>query len=290
MLKYSVIIPAHNEGEYLSGLLDSLAGQSLLPQQAIIVNDHSSDQTENIIDEYATKFPWISKVNSLTQASRLPGSKVVAAFEKGLEKIDQPFDFIVKLDADLILPPQYFEKVANVFKQNPKAGIVGGFAYELENDQWELNHPMGKDHVRGAFKSYSKSCFEKMNGLRCSIGWDTIDELLCRFHGFEVITLPELKVKHLRPTGSSYSKKAKYLQGQAMYKMRYGLGIAFLSMAKVSWKQKKPGYLLDSMLGYLMAWLKNTEKAVNSREGQFIRDYRWKNIFKKISGKSSEIS
>ncbi len=290
MLKYCVIIPAHNEGEFLPGLLDSLSAQSLLPEQTIIVNDHSSDQTENIIDKYASKFPWISKVNSLTEASRLPGSKVVAAFEKGLKKIDQPYDFIVKLDADLILPKNYFEKVALVFEQNPKAGIVGGFAYELENGQWKLNHPMGKDHVRGAFKSYSKACFEKMNGLRCSIGWDTIDELLARFYGFEVVTLPELYVKHLRPTGSSYSKKAKYLQGQAMYKMRYGMGIAFLSMAKVSWKQKKPQYLWDSMLGYLMAWLNNTERSVNAEEGQFIRDYRWKNIFKKISGKSSDFS
>ncbi|WP_215223534.1 glycosyltransferase family 2 protein [Echinicola shivajiensis] len=285
MLKYSVIIPAHNEAQFLPGLLDSLAKQSLLPSQAVIVNDHSSDKTENIIDTYAARFPWISKVNSLTEASRLPGSKVVAAFEKGFKILNQDFDFIVKLDADLILPENYFKTVSKVFKENQKAGIVGGFAYEMENGKWKLNHPMGKDHVRGAFKAYSKSLFEKMNGLRCSIGWDTIDELLCRYHDFEVITLPELKVRHLRPTGSSYSKKAKYMQGQAMYKMRYGLGIAFLSMAKVSIKQKKPLYLLHSMIGYISANLGNTVPVVSKEEGRFIRSYRWKNIFQKISGK-----
>jgi len=285
MLDYCVIIPAHNEAKFLPGLLDSLTQQSLLPKQTVIVNDHSSDGTERIIDQYALKFPWISKVNSKTEASRLPGSKVVAAFEKGLKDINQPYDFIVKLDADLILPQDYFEQVSLTFQDNPKAGVVGGFAYELEDGAWKLNHPMGKDHVRGAFKAYSKACFNQMNGLRCSIGWDTIDELLARYHGFEVVTLPALKVKHLRPTGSSYSKKAKYMQGQAMYKMRYGLGIAFLSMAKVSWKQKKPLYLLDSMIGYLSSFLNNTERAVSVEEGKFIRTYRWKNIFQKMSGK-----
>ncbi|WP_200979423.1 glycosyltransferase family 2 protein [Echinicola sp. 20G] len=285
MLKYSVIIPAHNEAQFLPGLLDSLSKQSLKPAQAVIVNDNSTDTTESIIDDYQTRFPWISKVNSQTEASRLPGSKVVAAFEKGLAQIQQPYDFIVKLDADLILPEDYFEKVAQTFENHPKAGVVGGFAYELKKGNWELNHPMGKDHVRGAFKAYSKACFEKMNGLRCSIGWDTMDELLARYHGFEVITLPELKVKHLRPTGSSYSKKAKHMQGQAMYKMRYGLSIAFLSMAKVSLKQKKPSYLWDSMIGYFKSYFDRTQREVTKEEGKFIRNYRWKNIFQKISGK-----
>ncbi|GGF47967.1 glycosyltransferase family 2 protein [Echinicola rosea] len=285
MLDYCVIIPAHNEAQYVSLLLDSLTQQSLLPRQVVIVNDNSTDHTATIIDRYANDFPWITAVHSQTEASRLPGSKVVAAFEKGLEAVNHPFDFIVKLDADLILPKNYFQEIATIFQQQPKAGIVGGFAYEKVGAKWTLNHPMGKDHVRGAFKAYRKDCFDQMNGLRCTIGWDTIDELLARYHGFAVITVPELKVKHLRPTGSAYSKKAKYLQGQAMYKMRYGLGIAFLSMAKVTWKQQKPRYLWDSMIGYIASFFDKTERAVTKEEGKFIRSYRWKNIFQKISGK-----
>ena len=96
MLDYCVIIPAHNEAQYLPLLLDSLTQQALLPKQSVIVNDHSTDETEAIIDRYSKKFPWITKVNSQTEASRLPGSKVVAAFDKGLKEIDQPYDFIVK--------------------------------------------------------------------------------------------------------------------------------------------------------------------------------------------------
>ncbi len=76
---------------------------------------------------------------------------------------------------------------------------------------------MDKDHVRGAFKAYSKACFKAIGGLKCAMGWDTVDELLAQYHGFKIHTDDTLKVKHLRPTGKAYNKKAKGLQGKAMY-------------------------------------------------------------------------
>ncbi len=54
------------------------------------------------------------------------------------------------------------------------------------------------------------------------MGWDTIDELLAQFHGFEIFTDDTLHVKHLRPTGNAYDPKARLLQGKAMYTMRKG--------------------------------------------------------------------
>lgn len=54
----------------------------------------------------------------------MPGSKVVNAFNKGFELLDQDFDIIVKLDADIILPPNYFEKLTEIFKDS-RVGIAG---------------------------------------------------------------------------------------------------------------------------------------------------------------------
>ncbi|GAB3645857.1 glycosyltransferase family A protein [Echinicola sediminis] len=285
MLDYCVIVPAHNEEKFLPGMLDSLMKQSHLPSQVVLVNDNSTDQTASIIDKYCEKYPVFKKVNTSANHARLPGSKVVAAFQLGLKEVDRPFDFMVKLDADLILPENYFQSIAACFENDPKVGIAGGFAYEEENGEWKLHHTMNKDHVRGAFKSYVKDCFEKMGGLRSTMGWDTVDELLARYHGYKVVTLEQLKVKHLRPTASSYSQRAKYMQGEAMYRMRYDIGIALLTMIKVSWKQGKISYLKDSFIGYLKSHFNGTTRAVTAPEGKFIRQYRWKNIFQKLSGK-----
>ncbi|WP_340202169.1 glycosyltransferase family 2 protein [Ascidiimonas sp. W6] len=282
-MNYYVIIPAHNEEAFLKKTLESLLKQVLLPGKVIIVNDHSTDGTEAIIDSYTTKHNFIFKHNILSSETHMPGSKVVNAFNKGLTLIDADYDFIVKLDADLILPPNYFSELTKIFQEHPKVGIAGGFAYECEDDgKWMLNHTMSTDHVRGAFKAYRKECFQKIGGLKASIGWDTVDELLARFYEFEIFTDQKLKVKHLRPTGTSYNKKARYLQGEAMYKMRYGFTICLIASIKMALVQKKFRSLPDNIIGYLKAWISKKPFMVTSEEGKFIRTYRTKGILQKL--------
>ena len=46
-----------------------------------------------------------------------------------------------------------------------------------------------------------------MNGLRAVLGWDNIDVMLCKMQGFEIVTLQELWVKHLRPTAYKYKSQ-----------------------------------------------------------------------------------
>jgi len=195
---YYVVVPAHNEEAYIGIMLDSLLAQSLLPKKIILVNDNSDDNTERIIDFYLKKSELLFKVNTVSSQEHLPGSKVINAFQKGLKELDSEYDFIVKLDSDLILPTNYFETIANHFRKDLKIGIVGGYIYEQNKlGDWKLNHPMDKNHVRGAFKAYSKSCLNAIGGIRTAMGWDTVDELLAQCYGFSVITDSSLKVKHL---------------------------------------------------------------------------------------------
>lgn len=282
-MKYYVIIPAHNEADFIQNTLHSLVNQSLIPKKVIVVNDHSTDATESIIDQFAKQYPYIVKCNVESTDQHMPGSKVVNAFNRGLEQLDDAFDFIVKLDADLILPPNYFSEVAQAFAKDPKIGIAGGFAYEEDRlGNWKLNHPMGKDHIRGAFKAYTKSCFKAIKGLRPAMGWDTLDELLARHQGYRICSIPSLKVKHLRPTGKSYNKKARLLQGKAMYTMGYGFSLTLIASLKMALKNKNLKVLLDNLQGYFKAKGNRTPLLVNTEEARFIRNFRWKNIRAKI--------
>lgn len=282
-MRYYVIIPAHNEEKYLSDTLISVTKQTLTPKLVIVVNDNSTDNTENILDKFIAAHPFIKKVNTSSSTVHMPGSKVINAFNKGLEQLDDEYDFLVKLDADIILPTDYFERIAQKFKADPDIGIAGGFAYELDSQgQWKLNHPMDKNHVRGAFKAYSKSCFQAIGGLRNAMGWDTVDELLAQFHGFKILTDTELHLKHLRPLGQAYNKKAKLLQGKAMYSMRYGFWISLIASIKMALKQKRPRAFVDNLNGYLRAKKERSRFLVSPEEGQFIRQLRWKNIKAKL--------
>ncbi len=282
-MNYYIIIPAHNEEVFLGEALDSIIAQTKAPKKVVVVNDHSSDGTASIIDEYASRNPNIEGVHIQSSDEHLPGSKVIAAFNKGMPLLDDNYDFIVKLDADVILPPNYFKKIEEIFSSSKKIGIAGGFAYEKnEAGEWALNHPMDIDHVRGAFKSYSKACFMAMGGLRTAMGWDTVDELLAQYHGFEIVTETSLKVKHQRPIGAAYNSKARRSQGKAMYLMHYGLAISLVASLKMAWKNKKFKIIRDNLQGYLEAKQQGIPFIVTKEEGAYIRNLRWKRILKKL--------
>ena len=283
-MRYYVVIPAHNEEGTLGITLQSLLNQTLPAETIVVVDDNSTDGTSSLIDSFSENHEHIVKISRVSNPAHVPGGKVVQAFNSGLDALDDAFDFIVKLDADLVLPPEYFKAIASHFNSNPRCGIAGGFAYEkTSGDSWELNHPMHSDHVRGGFKAYTKNCFKVIGGLKAAIGWDTVDELLARYHGFEVDTLPELKVLHLRPLGTSYRPGSAALQGEAFYRMRYGLIISLLASLKMAWKQKDIRVFLANHKGYWNAVKKNIPRIVTVREGKFIRKYRWKRIFSSLS-------
>lgn len=281
-MKYYVIIPAHNEATYISQTIESLLGQTHSPKKIIVVNDHSTDQTAAIVASYAKTNSSLQLLNIESDAAHLPGSKVIRAFQKGLKQVDDNYDFIVKLDADLILPSQYFEKITLHFKSDKAIGMVGGFAYIEKNHQWILENLTDKDHIRGAFKAYRKECFQEIGGLKTAMGWDTVDELLAKFYGWKVVTDESLKVKHLKPTGANYNKASRFKQGEAFYSLGYGFWITTIASAKLAMMKKKPLLFLDYIQGFWKAKLANKPLLVNAEQAKFIRNYRWAKMKSKI--------
>ncbi len=281
-MNFYIIIPAHNEDAFIGKTLESLVNQTLLPKKLIVVNDNSTDQTQSIVDGFSKTYPWISQVISKSSDQHLPGSKIINAFYKGFETLDDNYDVICKFDADLIFPDNYLETLANHFSKNPKLGMASGFCYIEKDNQWILENLTNKDHIRGALKAYRKTCFEQIGQLKPSMGWDTVDELLAKYHGWDILTDETLHVKHLKPTGQSYNKASKYLQGEAMYKMRYGFWITLISAIKLASKKGNFRLFSDYMAGYFKAKSSKTEFLVSKDEGKFIRNLRWEGIISKF--------
>ena len=277
-MRFYIVIPAHNEEAYIRDCLISLAEQSLPPKKIIVVNDHSSDQTPTILDELKTLYPCIDMVNHQSSEKHLPGEKIITAFYKGFEQLDDAYDVVCKFDADLIFPKNYLETLANHYKNDPKLGLIAGHCYIEKNKQWILENLTSNDHIRGPLKAYRKACFEAIGGLKKSMGWDTVDELVALYNGWSFRTDDTLHVKHMKPTGSTYNKSAKHFQGIALYKMRNGFVLAFLSALKLAYKKRKMRLFLDYLMGYLKAWRKKMPFIVSADEGAFIRAYRWKKI------------
>lgn len=277
-----IVIPAYNEAQYIAKTLASLAKQTLLPTKVVIVNDNSTDNTAAIVQEFAQQHPWLSLINTHEKPIHLPGSKVIRAFQAGYDSLDKNYDIILKLDADIILPDHYLETLKKHFDANPKVGMVGGFAYIETQGKWVLENLTDKDHIRGAFKAYRKACFNAIGGLKPAMGWDTVDELLCRYYQWDIITDPSLEVKHLKPTGAVYDAQARYKQGEAFYTLGYGFWLTLIASLKLAYKKKRLLLFFDYLKGFRQAKKNKKPMLVTPAQAVFVKKYRWQKIKQKM--------
>ena len=264
-MRILIIIPIYNEEKHLKKCLESLVNQNNKPDKLVLVNDGSNDKSEKIIKEYSMKFSWIDSFKMKSESKPKAGRKIIKAFNLGKEKTIFNYDLIGKFDGDIVLPKNYFKKMKEHFEKNKNLGICSGILYVEKNNQWTYEDLHDKNHIRGALKLYSKKCFKDIGGLKETLGWDTVDELLAKYHRYQTYVDDKLIVKHLRPTSK-----------------RYGIIISLIASLKLSWKKRKIKFLLHCILGYLKASKKKNDFLISKKQGLFIRNYRLKNIVKKI--------
>ncbi|MGB3776130.1 MAG: glycosyltransferase family 2 protein [Leeuwenhoekiella sp.] len=281
-MKIAIIIPAYNEERYIVTTLQSLLNQSKKPTKILVVDDNSTDATAVITKKIAREHDNLFYLKKDSEQIHLPGSKVIQAFNFGLNALKTDFDIICKFDADLIFPPEYLERLTLIFENGQRVGMAGGFCHISKNGSWKLENLTNSDHIRGALKAYRWACFQEIKGLKPAMGWDTLDELLAKYHNWDVVTDASLIVKHLKPTGKIYAKEARLKQGEAFYGLRYGLALTIIASTKLAFLKKDPSYLKNCLEGYFLAKRRKKPFLVNEKEGSFIRKLRWDAIKKKI--------
>lgn len=299
-MKFLIVLPAHNEEQSIASCLESLQKQSFQDFTCVVVNDGSTDKTEEIVENFQLLASNFQLLN-LQTSEHQPGAKVVRTFNKGLESVDwKSFDVICKYDADIVFPRNYLEKINQVFEENPKAGLVSGLVYirnyrqnpqiknlklpsenlfdfNNKNHDWVFENLSSKNHVRGPIKAYRKVCFEDMNGLRSVLGWDNLDILLAKKHAWEVVTIKDIWVKHLRPTAYKYKDQKAEKLGQYFYNIGLSLPLAMISSAKSSFKNRSAKEFFITITSFLK---QNEGRELSKEEIKFIRNLRWKEFFK----------
>lgn len=249
-MKYVIITPTKNEEKYIEYTLRSVCAQTLKPKEWIIVNDGSADRTAEIVEKYIESNSWIKLINNNTvNEKRSVGSKVVRAFYVGYDSLkNHDYDFIVKLDADLTLPKNYFEVVSEEFYSNKKLGICGGIIFYYNKNNRMIKEKVALYHVRGALKAYRKKCFEDIEGLKPVLGWDGIDEMTAMMKGWEIRILP-LEVIHHRLTGKEGGLlKTRIKNGKGFYIIGYH---PFFLLLRTIYKVLEQPYVIGSILTLL---------------------------------------
>ena len=290
-MRFLIIIPAHNEQDYIKFCLESLQNQTHKDFELVVVNDGSTDKTKEIAEDFASKNRNFKLINLETSAHE-PGAKVVRTFNKGLESLGlRGFDIICKFDADIVFPPDYLEIIGQVYRENPAAGMVSGivkikksifdinhvFDFTNSTHQWQFENISSKNHVRGPIKSYRKECFQQIGGLRPVLGWDNIDVMLAERQGWEVLTVKSLWVKHLRPTSYKYKHQKAEKLGEYFYNIGLNFPLAAISSLKSSLKNRSLSEFFVTMKSFCK---QSHPRRLSPEEIAFIRGLRVKRMFR----------
>ncbi|HEY64710.1 MAG TPA: glycosyltransferase [Caldilineae bacterium] len=115
--RVSVIATVLNEGDSIRRLMDSLVAQTRPPDEVVIVDGGSQDDTVPIIQEYADRLPLRVLV--------APGANISQGRNRAIAAASG--DIIASTDAGVRLHPRWLEFLVAPFVQHPSVQVVSGF-------------------------------------------------------------------------------------------------------------------------------------------------------------------
>lgn len=278
--RYLLISPCRDEAQYIRRTLDSVAAQTVQPALWIVVDDGSTDETPQILEDYARRLPYLRVVRRVDRGGRKVGPGVIEAFYAGLETVRlEDFDYVCKLDMDLELPVGYFEVLMQRMEANPRIGTTSGKPWIVRPDTGALEPELCGDEMSvGMTKFYRVSCFREIGGFVREVLWDGIDCHRARMLGWiaESVDIEPLRFLHLRPQGTSH-------KGVWTGRLRVGFGQYFMGtsplyiLAVVIYRLPAYPVLIGStamLWGYMRSWLRGVPRYDDLEFRRFLRAYQ----------------
>lgn len=202
----SIIVPVYNRPDEVSDLLESLTLQTDKDFQIVIVEDGSPVPCKEVCDKYAGRLnlKYFFKDNE----GRSPARNF------GIERADG--DFLVFVDSDCILPPQYIESLKKRLAADP-ADCFGGpdAAHESFSDtQKAINYSMTSFLTTGGIRGgkvqlekftprtfntgFSRKVYNKVGGYREMFSEDIDMSTRIRRAGYTIKLYRDVYVYHKR--------------------------------------------------------------------------------------------
>ena len=120
----SVIIPTYNEEKDIKACLDSIEKQTYNNIEAIIVDDGSTDKTREIVKKYR-------QTRLIRQEHQGPGAA------RNLGAHEAKGEILVLIDADMVLFPDYVEKLIQPIIENTALGTIESIQYNIHDTRMQ---------------------------------------------------------------------------------------------------------------------------------------------------------
>lgn len=233
------ITPVRDEVGRLEAMAASVVGQTRRPDRWLIADDGSTDGTRQLAERLTSTLDWADVLDSdpahtAAEPDRLAVGAVPRVLNRALAAVAaaEPYTHVIKLDGDVLLPRDYIERLLAAFAARPALGIYGGIMAERFGGGWRvMTQP--KTHAPPPARMWSVACLEAIGSFCETLGWDTIDEVYARMHGFETAGDPSLQVRHQRPEATAQgAMRGRARQGVCAYMIHQPPGWMLLRTLK----------------------------------------------------------
>lgn len=222
-MKVSVAMTTYNSSQYVKEQLESIFNQTYLPDEIIIFDDVSTDNTEMIVNEIIAKAPNSVRVEFLKNPENIGHVK---NFEKCISRCKG--DIIFLCDSDDIWEKEKIQTVVAIFVENKKIKLVfhdatiinghGECIAESLNEKWDhrndktnelelmLMNVQRKGIPYGNSIAFNKDFFENIVPFPEGYGHDEWISLCAPLYG-KVVCMPQKLIRYRRHNNNTSGQK-----------------------------------------------------------------------------------
>jgi len=189
-VKYIAVCAAYNEEKFITHTLKPVLNQTVPPEILILSDDGSTDDTRLIAEKLGAIV-----LSGKRPKYKLRGINQVLALNAGISKATEmvkDWDYLLKFDADTIIPENYVEHLLKRMEKYPVLGICAG---KPENEDIRLAR------ASDAAKIYRRECWDDIHGLDVWNAFDSHAIIKAAQAGWIVRTIPSITFRELRPSG-----------------------------------------------------------------------------------------
>ncbi len=278
--KYIVVTPCKNEGDNLPDLIESVVAQTIRPVLWVIVDDGSTDDTQNIIGDAMKAHGWIRNIRLDSEARDL-GLHLAGVMKNGFDytisycrRYGIEYDYLGNLDGDLTLPTTFYESLMSEFEKDSKLGVASGGTRHIIGDR-VVHAKVSVNEPSGGHMLIRSACFDEIGGIPLAYAVDGVIKVKSRLRGWKTRRFDDNIVTEIRDASAAEG----YWNGFAYKgKSSYYLNIHPLHVAAklVMYSFRRPYYTgIAYLAGYLGDLLRRRERINDPEIRRYFRN-KWK--------------
>lgn len=265
-------MPVYNCEPYLREAIDSILQQSFSDFEFLIINDASTDASEEIILSYSD--PRIKYVKNEVNL------RLVGTLNRGLDLINTPY--MVRMDGDDISVPNRLENLFTFMESHPEIGVCGSFIETFGNDNTVWKYDESDEMIRPCifYKSmigHASAIFRMSvlneNGIRYSerhihmedrVMWLSLFNLT-KFHNLQEVFYKYRILEHNVTVKNKDSLKERVSAFYAEVFSSFDLNVSSSQLAIHVGYASITRHTREEILDFIV-WLKSTFEAIENRD------------------------